>query len=148
MAKKTYKVTHDTETFDDIEGYEDVEVECVVGMSLGKYLQLGEMNEAGSSDDNPFDKTVKFAGSAKEWAENVLVKWNLVDADDEPIPADGTGFLMLPSELSGAILARWTAYLADKASDAEKKPSANGSSASSTQTENRRSRRRSSRARS
>ena len=32
MAKKTYKVTHDTETFDDIEGYPDVEVKFVVGM--------------------------------------------------------------------------------------------------------------------
>ena len=148
MEKKTYKVTHDTETFADIEGYEGVEVECVVGMSLGKYLQLGEMNEAGASDANPFDKTVQFAGSAKEWAETVLVKWNLVDADDKPIPANGAGFLMLPSELSGAILSRWTAYLADKGSDAEKKPSANGSSASSAPTVSRRRRRQSSQAQS
>ena len=148
MAKKTYKVTHDTETFDDIEGYPGVEVKCVVGMSLGKYLQLGEMNEAGSSDDNALDKAVKFAGSSREWAEDVIISWNLVDEDDEPIPANGAGYLMLPPELSGAILKRWTAYLADKASDAEKKPSANGRSASSAQTENRRSRRRSSRARS
>ena len=146
MAEKTYKVTHDTETFDDIEGYPDVEVKCVVGMSLGKYVQLGEMNEAGSSDANAFDKTVQFAGSAKEWAEDVLVKWNLVDTDDEPIPANGVGFLMLPADLSGAILKRWTAYLASKASDAEKKPSANGSSASSTPTVSRRSRRQGSRA--
>lgn len=150
---KTYKIEQETVTFDDLEGYPEVEVECVVGWTFDRFLRIGEMAGLATSEGTLLEKTVAIAGSSREWGDQVLVSWNLtydkrdaesgdVVEEDAPIPANGRGLCMLPEGLASAIIARWQEYMTEeRPTDDEKKASENGSSASRARTGNRASRR-------
>jgi hypothetical protein len=77
--------------------YVGLEVETYVSASLGLYWQFGR--EAATLDE----RIERFARFGRE----VLVSWNLIDNEDEPIPATSVGMNAIPAVLAWDIVNRW-----------------------------------------
>lgn len=75
--------------------FDGAEVRCKLDVPLRMYLDImrAESHEQTEAVN-------------RQWAEDVLIAWNLED-DGAEIPANAEGFLSLPPVMVNSIVARW-----------------------------------------
>ena len=80
--------------------YDGAEIQLRLSVSFAQFIAL---RESAQGEDQE--------GMARLFGENVLMGWNLEDADGKPIPADGDGMLAIPLELTNLIVQHWVEAL-------------------------------------
>lgn len=88
-------------TFDDGSPYHGAEVRCTLRMTLEQTLALQRMTAVQADGD--------IEGAARTFAETVLLSWNLMDDDGEPIPATADAFLEQPTDFVMSVINHWQA---------------------------------------
>ena len=76
--------------------YDGAEIQVRLSVTFGQFIAL---RESAQGEDQE--------AMARLFGENVLMDWNLEDADGKPIPADGDGMLAIPLELTNLIVQHW-----------------------------------------
>ena len=76
--------------------YDGAEIQLRLSVSFAQFIAL---RESAQGDDQE--------SMARLFGQNVLMDWNLEDADGKPIPADGDGMLAIPLELTNLIVQHW-----------------------------------------
>ena len=76
----------------------DVRVKLDVPLSL--FLEFQKIGVEGATSE---DMTYQF----KQFGDEVLQDWNMVDEDMEAVPANGDGFMTLPPSVCVAIVTSW-----------------------------------------
>ena len=81
--------------------YDGAEIRVRLSVTFAQFIAL---RESAQGEDQE--------GMARLFGDNVLMEWNLEDADGEPIPADGDGMLAIPLELTNLIVQHWVEEVA------------------------------------
>ena len=76
--------------------YDGAEIQIRLSVTFAQFIEL---RESAQGEDQE--------GMARLFGQNVLMDWNLEDADGKPIPADGDGMLAIPLELTNLIVQHW-----------------------------------------
>lgn len=93
----------------ELEGteWEGAEVMVRADVSMAQYLRLRQLsNEEGDASEQG---TIALA---QDFGDTVLLAWNLVDADDQPIPATGEGMTVIPLSLAFRVINLWLGTVA------------------------------------
>lgn len=88
-------------SFEDDSPYCGAEVRCTLRMTLEQTLALQRMTSVQADGD--------IESAARTFAETVLVSWNLLDDDGQPIPATPEAFLAQPADFVIAVINYWQA---------------------------------------
>jgi len=81
--------------------YDGAEIQLRLSVSFAQFIAL---RESAQGEDQE--------GMARLFGQNVLMDWNLEDADGKPIPADGDGMLAIPLELTNLVVQHWVEEVA------------------------------------
>ena len=81
--------------------YDGAEIQLRLSVSFAQFIAL---RESAQGEDQE--------GMARLFGENVLMEWNLEDAEGMPIPADADGMLAIPLELTNLIVQHWVEEVA------------------------------------
>jgi len=95
LPEKTARITFEGTDYDG------AEIQLRLSVTFAQFIAL---REAAQGEDQ--------AGMARLFGQNVLMEWNLDDADGNPIPADGDGMLAIPLELTNLIVQHWVEEVA------------------------------------
>ena len=93
-ARKGFRLPEKTAriTFEGTD-YDGAEIRVLLSVTFGKFIAL---RESAQSEDQE--------SMARLFGQDVLMDWNLEDADGTPIPADGDGMLAIPLELTLSLI--------------------------------------------
>ena len=81
--------------------YDGAEIQIRLSVTFAQFIEL---RESAQGEDQE--------GMARLFGQNVLMDWNLEDADGKPIPADGDGMLAIPLELTNLVVQHWVEEVA------------------------------------
>jgi hypothetical protein len=81
--------------------YDGAEIQLRLSVSFAQFIAL---RESAQGEDQE--------GMARLFGQNVLMDWNLEDAEGRPIPADAEGMLAIPLELTNLIVQHWVEEVA------------------------------------
>ena len=97
QTKKGFRIPDQTAhiTFSGTD-YDGAEIWVKLNVSFAHYIAL---REAAEGDDQ--------AKMAELFGGEVLMEWNLEDADGKPIPTTGDGMLQIPLSLAMLIVQHW-----------------------------------------
>ena len=95
LPEKTARITFEGTDYDG------AEIRVLLSVTFGKFIAL---RESAQGEDQ--EKMARLFG------EDVLMDWNLEDADGKPIPADGDGMLAIPLELTNLVVQHWVEAVA------------------------------------
>jgi len=101
-AKKGFRLPEKTAriTFEGT-AYDGAEIQVLLSVSFARFIEL---REAAQGEDQE--------GMARLFGENVLMDWNLEDADGNSIPANGDGMLAIPLDLTNLVVQHWVEEVA------------------------------------
>ena len=95
LPEKTARITFEGTDYDG------AEIQLRLSVSFAQFIEL---RESAQGEDQE--------GMARLFGQNVLMDWNLEDADGKPIPADGDGMLAIPLELTNLVVQHWVEEVA------------------------------------
>ena len=95
LPEKTARITFEGTDYDG------AEIQLRLSVSFAQFIAL---RESAQGEDQ--------AAMARLFGQNVLMDWNLEDADGKPIPADAEGMLAIPLELTNLIVQHWVEEVA------------------------------------
>ena len=81
--------------------YDGAEIRVLLSVTFGQFIAL---RESAQSEDQE--------RMARLFGDDVLMSWNLEDADGQPIPANGDGMLAIPLELTNLVVQHWVEEIA------------------------------------
>lgn len=115
MASTYYDIEVETATFALTGEHKGAKMELVIEMSLQDYLDLKAMTsvagfQEGATEDEVSEAMIQFTDKVRSWGNEIIESWNL-RRKGKPLPANGDGFLKLPSELRNAILRTWMEHM-------------------------------------
>ena len=82
--------------------YDGAEIRVRLSVTFAQFIAL---RESAQGEDQE--------GMARLFGENVLMDWNLEDADGTPIPANGDGMMALPLDLTNRVVQHWVEAVAE-----------------------------------
>lgn len=77
--------------------YEGAEVVCALRGSMGLYLDM--LASTG--------ETAVQAALLERFGNEVLISWNLLGSNDQPLPADGFGMLAVDADFAQSVVSAW-----------------------------------------
>jgi len=95
LPEKTARITFEGTAYDG------AEIQVLLSVSFARFIEL---REAAQGEDQE--------GMARLFGENVLMDWNLEDADGNSIPANGDGMLAIPLDLTNLVVQHWVEEVA------------------------------------
>ena len=101
-VRKGFRIPEKTAliTFKDTD-YDGAEIQLRLSVSFAQFIAL---REAAQGEDQE--------GMARLFGENVLMEWNLEDADGNPIPANSDGMMAIPLQLTNLVVQHWVEAVA------------------------------------
>lgn len=84
--------------------YEGAVIECSLDASVDFYLELVRSGPEAETQEQSFERTAR---RLQRFGDELLLEWNYVDNNGEPVPATGAGILQAPAAFSSAILEAW-----------------------------------------
>ena len=99
LPEKTARITFEGTDYDG------AEIRVLLSVTFGKFIAL---RESAQGEDQ--EKMARLFG------EDVLMEWNLEDADGKSIPANGDGMLAIPMALTNLVVQHWVEEVAGVAS--------------------------------
>lgn len=105
--------------FDD-EEYEGLEIE-MKSLPLGEFLRVSKMMQNDDKSDEHVEELLKVFGRA-------LVRWNLTEDDDSPVPCGYEGVLTLDIDFAMAVMGGWVNGMADVSKSLGKDSNSTGTS--------------------
>ena len=81
--------------------YDGAEIVLLLSVTFAQFIAL---RESAQGDDQ--------GGMARLFGDNILMDWNLEDADGNPIPANSDGMLAIPLELTNLVIQHWAEAVA------------------------------------
>ena len=88
--------------------FEGAEVSCTLEVPIRRAFEYGRLakeREAGEVDIEGQETLLR------DWGDNILIEWNLLDDEGAPIPATGEGMLAVTLRFALALFGAWTASL-------------------------------------
>ena len=104
--------------------YVGARIVCAADLSLGAYLDF--TRQVPGTGVETIDANIRLL---QRFGREILIDWNLDDADGNALPASSEGMMAIPLDLASTILSRWNLALAGVAAPLEE-PSTDGVAAS------------------
>ncbi len=117
MAKK-FKVPRKARTI-ELDGDLEGGVVEIGDAPMSFMLKLSSREEMKTADEEE--------AMVRQFGDQVLISWNLVDEDEQDIPANGEGAISLPSSIFNAVFLAWLSSLGGDENLEKQQPEANTS---------------------